>query len=42
MHRMINSHVEASKIGREIAEKVLEYHRRGGGDLSSGTWHSSC
>lgn len=28
MQRMINSHVEASKIGRDIAEKVMEYHKR--------------
>lgn len=28
MQKMINSHVEASKIGREIAEKVMEYHKR--------------
>lgn len=37
MQRMINSHVEASKIGREIAERVLEYHRRCG-DHSSGNY----
>lgn len=28
MHRIINTHVEASKIGRQIAEQVLDYQRR--------------
>ncbi|XP_055378437.1 protein cycle [Condylostylus longicornis] len=28
IHRIINSHIEASKIGRQIAEQVLDYHRR--------------
>lgn len=35
MHRMINTHIEASKIGRQIAVQVLDYHRRAG-DSSSG------
>ncbi|XP_055701095.1 protein cycle isoform X2 [Phlebotomus papatasi] len=30
MHRMINTHVEASKIGRQIAEQVLDHQRRVG------------
>lgn len=34
MQRMINSHVEASKIGRQIADQVLDYQRRIG-DTSS-------
>lgn len=28
IHRIINNHVEASKIGRKIAEEVLDYQRR--------------
>lgn len=28
MTRMINTHIEASKIGRQIAEQVLDYQRR--------------
>jgi hypothetical protein len=32
---MINNHVEAAKIGRQIAEQVLDYQRRVG-DSSSG------
>lgn len=28
MQRMINTHIEASKIGRHIAEQVLDYQRR--------------
>lgn len=32
---MINTHIEASKIGRQIAVQVLDYHRRAG-DSSSG------
>lgn len=28
MQRMINSHVEASKIGRQIAEQVMDSQRR--------------
>ena len=32
---MINTHVEASKIGRQIAEQVLDFQRRNG-DSSSG------
>lgn len=35
MHRMINTHIEASKIGRQIAVQVLDHHRRAG-DSSSG------
>lgn len=35
MQRMINTHIEASKIGRQIAEQVLDYQRRLG-DVSSG------
>jgi aryl hydrocarbon receptor nuclear translocator-like protein 1 len=31
---MINTHIEASKIGRQIAEQVLEYQRRMGDDAS--------
>ncbi|KXJ69287.1 hypothetical protein RP20_CCG027949 [Aedes albopictus] len=34
IQRMINSHVEASKIGRQIAEQVLDHQRRIG-DSSS-------
>ncbi|XP_059614097.1 protein cycle isoform X2 [Phlebotomus argentipes] len=34
MHRMINTHIEASKIGRQIAEQVLDHQRRVG-DSSS-------
>jgi aryl hydrocarbon receptor nuclear translocator-like protein 1 len=34
---MINNHVEAAKIGRQIAEQVLDYQRRGG-NTSSGNW----
>lgn len=30
MQRMINTHVEASKIGRQIAEQVLDSLRQGG------------
>lgn len=37
MHRTINSHVEALKIGRQIAEQVLGSYRRLG-DTSSGKW----
>lgn len=33
MQRMINTHVEASKIGRQIAEQVMDSQRRG--ELSS-------
>lgn len=35
MQRMISTHVEASKIGRQIADEVLDNQRRGG-DISSG------
>ena len=34
MQRLISTHVEASKIGRQIAEEVLDSQRRGG-DSSS-------
>lgn len=37
IQRMINSHVEASKIGRQIAEQVLDHQRRIG-DSSSGEY----
>lgn len=30
MQRMISTHIEASKIGRQIAEQVLDYQRRAG------------
>lgn len=30
MNRMINTHIEASKIGRQIAVQVLDSNRRGG------------
>lgn len=33
---IINTHVEASKIGRQIAEQVIDSHRRGG-ESSSGS-----
>lgn len=36
MHRVINTHDEASKIGRQIAEEMLNYHRRAR-DSSCGT-----
>lgn len=36
MQQMINSHVEASKIGRQIAEQVMDSQRRGG-ESSSGS-----
>lgn len=35
MQRMINTHVEASKIGRQIAEQVMDLQRRG--ESSSGS-----
>lgn len=28
MQKMINTHIEASKIGRQIADQVLDYQRR--------------
>lgn len=28
MHRVINTHVEAIKIGRQIAEQALDTHRK--------------
>jgi aryl hydrocarbon receptor nuclear translocator-like protein 1 len=34
MQRLISTHVEASKIGRQIAEEVLDSQRRGGDSLS--------
>ena len=37
MHKIINSHVEASKIGRQIADQVMDYQRRLG-DSSSGVF----
>lgn len=36
MQQIINSHVEASKIGRQIAEQVMDSQRRGG-ESSSGS-----
>ncbi|XP_044271759.1 protein cycle isoform X1 [Tribolium madens] len=36
IQRLINTHVEASKIGRQIAEQVMDSQRRGG-ELSSGS-----
>ena len=36
MQRLINNHVEASKIGRQIAEQVMDSHRRGD-EASSGS-----
>lgn len=36
MRRMINSHVEASKIGRQIADQVMDSQRRSG-ESSSGS-----
>lgn len=36
MQRLINTHVEASKIGRQIAEQVIDSQRRAG-DSSSGS-----
>lgn len=35
MHRLISSHVEASKIGQQIADEVLDAQRRG--DSSTGS-----
>lgn len=32
---MISTHIEASKIGRQIAEQVLDYQRRAGDTTSS-------
>ncbi|KAJ8943174.1 hypothetical protein NQ318_008038 [Aromia moschata] len=37
IQRMINTHVEASKIGRQIAEQVMDSQRRGGDSSSSGS-----
>jgi aryl hydrocarbon receptor nuclear translocator-like protein 1 len=34
MQRLISTHVEASKIGRQIAEEVLDSQRPGGDSLS--------
>lgn len=36
MHKMINN-VEASKIGRQIAEQVLDFQRRSNEVSSAGT-----
>lgn len=36
IQRLISTHVEASKIGRQIAEQVMDSQRRGG-ELSSGS-----
>lgn len=30
MQRMINTHIEASKIGRQIAEEVMDLQKQGG------------
>lgn len=30
MQRMINSHIEASKIGRQIAEQILDSQKKSG------------
>lgn len=38
MNRIINTHLEASKIGSKIADQVFEMQRRVG-DSSSGTYH---
>jgi aryl hydrocarbon receptor nuclear translocator-like protein 1 len=35
MNRMLHTHIEASKIGRQIADQVLDYQRRMG-EMSSG------
>lgn len=35
MQRMINSHVEASKIGRQIAAQAIDSQRRCGGSSTS-------
>lgn len=37
MHRVINTHVEAIKIGRQIADQALDSHRKteGTGKLHS-------
>lgn len=40
MNRMINTHIEASKIGRQIADQVLDFQRRMG-DVSSGKLNES-
>lgn len=34
MRRIIETHVEASKIGRQIAEQVLDHNRRVGNSSS--------
>jgi hypothetical protein len=36
LERLISSHVEVSKIGRQIAEEVLDLQRRSDQDSSSG------
>lgn len=33
MQRMINTHIEASKIGRQIADQIIDSQKRG--DLSN-------
>lgn len=35
MQRLIKTHIEASKIGRQIAEQVVDSQRRGGESSSS-------
>lgn len=41
MQRMINTHIEASKIGRQIADQVLDYQRRlGDSSLDSSPEHT--
>lgn len=42
MTRMINTHIEASKIGRQIAEQVLDYQRRMGDGSSGSSPGCSC
>lgn len=37
MQRMINTHVEASKIGRQIAEQVIDSQRRSDNTSSAGS-----
>jgi hypothetical protein len=37
MQRLISTHVEASKIGRQIAEEVLDSQRHGGDSSSDGS-----
>lgn len=35
MQRMITTHIEASKIGRQIAEQVIDSQKRNGDSSSS-------